>query len=281
MELYEGLLTRRSIRKYNPEKKLTKDEILELIRAASYAPSAHNKQPWHFLVIQDAETLRTLRQIQPWTSFAKDAACAIVVCADEEECFHREKEGWNYAQIDGSLAAQNLLLACHAKGLGACFCGAAPMPMVVDNLRKKFRMPETMLPVAIITIGYPEETPKQPEDRLNPEKYTGKRFSPRAYELAKMSTCRQSAQGGSLAGESANPAAKTTKPRQTYAAGLCIFMLFLSQCCIALKIGFNLFTIAAFQQFLFRFQTSFGKQNIGHNQFAVTAFNHLALCRKG
>ena len=91
MELYEGLLTRRSIRKYNPEKKLTKDEILELIRAASYAPSAHNKQPWHFLVIQDAETLRTLRQIQPWTSFAKDAACAIVVCADEEECFHREK----------------------------------------------------------------------------------------------------------------------------------------------------------------------------------------------
>ena len=106
MELYEGLLTRRSIRKYNPEKKLTKDEILELIRAASYAPSAHNKQPWHFLVIQDAETLRTLRQIQPWTSFAKDAACAIVVCADEEECFHREKEGWNYAQIDGSLAAQ-------------------------------------------------------------------------------------------------------------------------------------------------------------------------------
>ena len=85
-------------------------------------------------------------------------------------CFHREKEGWNYAQIDGSLAAQNLLLACHAKGLGACFCGAAPMPMVVDNLRKKFRMPETMLPVAIITIGYPEETPKQPEDRLNPEK---------------------------------------------------------------------------------------------------------------
>ena len=48
MELYEGLLTRRSIRKYNPEKTLTKDEILELIRAASYAPSAHNKQPWHF-----------------------------------------------------------------------------------------------------------------------------------------------------------------------------------------------------------------------------------------
>lgn len=78
MELYEGLLTRRSIRKYNPEKKLTKDEILELIRAASYAPSAHNKQPWHFLVIQDAETLRTLRQIQPWDIFCQ--RCGMRYC---------------------------------------------------------------------------------------------------------------------------------------------------------------------------------------------------------
>ena len=58
MELYEGLLTRRSIRKYNPEKTLTKEEILELIRAASYAPSAHNKQPWHFLVLEDKELKR-------------------------------------------------------------------------------------------------------------------------------------------------------------------------------------------------------------------------------
>ncbi len=65
MELYEGLLTRRSIRKYNPDKALSKDEILELIRAASYAPSAHNKQPWHFLVLQDKEVLRNLRLIQP------------------------------------------------------------------------------------------------------------------------------------------------------------------------------------------------------------------------
>ena len=176
MELYEGLLTRRSIRKYNPEKKLKKEEILELIRAASYAPSAHNKQPWHFLVIEDPETLRTLRLIQPWTSFAKDASCTIIVCADLEETFHREKEGWNYAQIDGALAAQNLLLACHAKGLGACFCGAAPMPKVVENLQQKFNMPETMLPVAIVPIGYPEETPQTPEDRLHADKIHWEKF---------------------------------------------------------------------------------------------------------
>jgi nitroreductase len=170
MELYEGLLTRRSIRKYDPEKTLSKDEIYELIRAAAYAPSAHNKQPWHFLVLEDKEVLQNLRSFQPWTSFAKDASCVIVVCADEEETFNRPKEGWNFAQIDGALAAQNLLLACHAKGLGACFCGAAPMPAIVDALREKFNMPQTMLPIAMVTIGYPLETPKVPQDRLNKEK---------------------------------------------------------------------------------------------------------------
>ncbi len=170
MELYEGLLTRRSVRQYRSDKKLNKQQIIELVRAASYAPSAHNKQPWHFLVIENPETLKSLRQIQPWTSFAKDAACAIVVCADTKETFHREKENWNFAEIDGSLAAENLLLACHAKGLGACFCGAAPMPLVVENLQQKFNMPETMLPIAIVTVGYPDEEPKQPEDRFNPEK---------------------------------------------------------------------------------------------------------------
>ena len=170
MELYEGLLTRRSIRKYNPEKTLTKDEIYELIRAAAYAPSAHNKQPWHFLVVENKETLKKFREFQPWTSFAKDASCAIIVCADEEESFNRPKEGWTFAQIDGSLATQNLLLACHAKGLGACLCGATPMPNVISSLREMFNMPETMLPIAIVTIGYPEEEPRVPADRLNKEK---------------------------------------------------------------------------------------------------------------
>ena len=176
MELYEGLLTRRSIRKYNPDKSLSKEEILELIRAASYAPSAHNKQPWHFLVVQDKESLRTMRLIQPWTTFAKDAAAVVLVCVDKEETFHREKEGWDYAEIDGALAAQNLLLACHAKGLGACFCGAAPMPLVVANLQKKFNIPENIIPIAIVVIGYPEEEPKVPDDRLKPDKVHWEKF---------------------------------------------------------------------------------------------------------
>lgn len=180
MELYEGLLTRRSIRKYNPEKKLTKDEILELVRAASYAPSAHNKQPWHFLVIQDAETLRTLRQIQPWTSFAKDAACAIVVCADEEECFHREKEGWNYAQIDGSLAAAKPAAGLPCQRAGRLFlrrghrCRWSLTTCVKSSVCRKRCSPWQSLPSVIR-----KKHPNSRKTGLIRKRCTGKRFSRR------------------------------------------------------------------------------------------------------
>lgn len=172
MDLLECLFTRRSIRQYDSEKKVSKEEIEEILRAASYAPSAHNKQPWEFLIIEDKEVMAGLRTIQPWTSFAKNASCVVVVCGNTDEAFHRQKENesWNYADIDCALATQNLLLACHAKGLGACFCGASPMPLIIEGLRKYLNLPENIRPLAIVPIGYPAETPKQPENRYNPAK---------------------------------------------------------------------------------------------------------------
>lgn len=172
MDALECILTRRSVRRFDSAKKITHSEIEELLKAASYAPSAHNKQPWCFLVIEDKEVIKGFRQIQPWTSFAKDASCVIIICADTDVAFHREKEDeqWSFADIDCSLAAQNLLLACHAKGLGACFCGVAPMPTVMNALKKHLNLPENIRPLTIIPVGYPLEEPKQPDNRYNPDK---------------------------------------------------------------------------------------------------------------
>ena len=102
MDALECILTRRSVRQFDSNKKITHSEIEELLKAASYAPSAHNKQPWQFLVIEDKEIIKGFRQIQPWTSFAKDASCVIIICADTEVAFHREKEDeqWSFADID-------------------------------------------------------------------------------------------------------------------------------------------------------------------------------------
>ncbi len=172
MDLMEGLLTRRSVRKYETERKIDKETIKEIIKAAQYAPTAHNKQPWEFLVVDDREVLEHLRHIQRWTSFAKDAACVVFVCGDTEKSFSRNKENekWTFIDVDCAIATENLMLAAWAKGIGTCYCGAAPMQRVVDDLKEYLHLPENIRPFAIITMGYPAETPKQPDDRYNPDK---------------------------------------------------------------------------------------------------------------
>ena len=119
MDFMEGLLTRRSVRKYDTSKKISKETIREIIKAAQYSPTAHNKQPWEFLVIDDREFLTNLRHIQRWTSFAKDADCVIIVCGDTEKSFSRSKEdeSWSFIDVDCAIATQSLLLAAWSKGI--------------------------------------------------------------------------------------------------------------------------------------------------------------------
>lgn len=165
MDLMEGLLSRRSIRKYE-DKPVDREMIKALIRTAQYAPSAHNTQPWEFFVIEDKEALKDLRHIQRSASFAENAPLAILVCGDKNKSFSREKEGWSYIDIDCSAATENLLLAAHALGLGACWCGATPMTKPMAALSERFNLPENIKPFSIVVVGYPAE-----ESKLSGERY--------------------------------------------------------------------------------------------------------------
>lgn len=91
MELLEGLLTRRSVRKYE-NKPIPKDVLEQIIKAGEFAPSAHNTQPWEFLVIQDKDVLKHFRHMQRSALFAENAAAVILVCGREDISFHREKK---------------------------------------------------------------------------------------------------------------------------------------------------------------------------------------------
>lgn len=171
MDLMEGLLTRRSVRKYQ-DKKIAKETIIKIINAAQHSPTAHNRQPWEFLVIEDREFMADLRHIQRWSSFAKDAACVIIVCGDKDKSFSRNKEDekWTFIDVDCAIATQSLMLAAWAEGIGSCYCGAAPMQKVVDALHQRLNLPENIRPFAIVPLGYPAEAPKQPDDRFDEAK---------------------------------------------------------------------------------------------------------------
>lgn len=169
MEAMECIITRRSIREFDPTKKPDKETVNKLIRAAMYAPSAHNKQPWEFLVIDDRKILDEFPKLQQWTKFIDTAPLAIVVCADMANSF-KVSENEDFADIDCSAATQNLLLAAHAEGLGACWCGIAPMKERVSAFKNLFNLPENFDPFSIIILGYPLKEPFQPRERFKEEK---------------------------------------------------------------------------------------------------------------
>jgi nitroreductase len=120
MELYDGLLTRRSIRKFTGGR-IEDENIIKIIKAGMYAPSANNTRPWHFIIVDDKETMKRIMEVHPYSSMLSKASHAILVCGDEEL-----QNGPGYYLLDCSAATQNILLAVHALGLGAVWLGIEP-----------------------------------------------------------------------------------------------------------------------------------------------------------
>lgn len=169
METFEAIHTRRSIRKYT-DKPVSKELITELLRAAMSAPSAVNSQPWTFIVIDDRDLLEEIPSFSPYASMCKEAPLAILICGD----LTQEKIPGFWVQ-DCSAATQNLLLAAHAAGLGAVWTGVYPMKDRIEGFRKVLGLPEHVIPLAFVPIGYPAQNPgpqaRYREDKIYYNKY--------------------------------------------------------------------------------------------------------------
>lgn len=160
MDAMEAILTRRSIRAYT-DQPVGADLIEHLLKAAMAAPSAGNQQPWHFVVVDDRETLDAIPKYHAYAAMLKHAPVAVVVCSDEG----REGLGVYWPQ-DCSAATQNLLLAAHAKGLGAVWLGIYPEADRIAKTRELLGLPETITPFCVVAIGHPDEE-KGPANRYD------------------------------------------------------------------------------------------------------------------
>jgi nitroreductase len=163
MDAMENILTRRSIRKYSG-KKISDEQIKHLLKAAMYAPSAVNKQPWHFLVFRDPEIKKSIVALHPNASMLTGADTGILVCYDENL-----QHDAGYGPVDCSAATQNILLAAHAEGLGAVWVGIYPRQNRIESMHKLFSLPGNIKPFSIISLGYPDEEKPSP-DRFNKER---------------------------------------------------------------------------------------------------------------
>ncbi len=154
------ILTRRSIRKFKNQS-ISEDLVKYFLEAAMAAPSATNQQPWQFIVLTDRKLLDQIPTIHPYTKMILETPLAIIVCGDLE----KEKAKGFWVQ-DCSAATQNILLAVHSKGLGAVWCGVYPREDKVKAIQELLKLPETIIPLSIIPIGYPNEE-KEPSQRYD------------------------------------------------------------------------------------------------------------------
>ena len=160
-----NIMTRTSIRQYTNEP-VTKADVETMLRAGMAAPTAANRQPWHFVAITSKEKLAELAGNNPRGGMLKQAALAIVVCGNMEKTMPGKGQGF-WVQ-DCSAATENILLAAHALGLGAVWTGLYPDEDRAGVVAKVLKLPETIIPLCTIVIGHPAEQP-QPKDKWKPE----------------------------------------------------------------------------------------------------------------
>lgn len=180
MDLLEAIRTRRSVREYTEEP--VDDAVLqELIEAAVQAPSAINQQPWTFLIVKDGKRLAEISEqakshllktslgepTHPFRDVLNDPtfdifyhAPVLVVIATSEPT--------DWPVEDCALAAENLMLAACAKGLGTCWIGFAQNWLLTPEGKAALGLPATYAPIAPIIVGHPLRRPP-PVPRKNPD----------------------------------------------------------------------------------------------------------------
>ena len=156
------ILGRRSIRVYSPGE-VSEPVVTKLLEAAMAAPSAMTKDPWRFVVVRDKQTLLKLAALHPGAAMLSSAALAIVVCGDLDAALERQL---SYLLQDCSAAIENLLLAAHAQGLGACWVGIHPAEALMKRVKELLSLPASFVPVAAVSLGQPGEQPP-PRTRYN------------------------------------------------------------------------------------------------------------------
>lgn len=161
----DNIATRTSIRDYEA-RPVEKEKIEKMLRAAMAAPTAMNKQPWHFVVVDQRNVLDALAGANPYAKMLKKAPLAIVVCGNTDKMI--EGGGRDFWIQDASAATENLLLAAHAMGLGAVWTGAYPSEERCISISKVLSLSDNLIPLNMIVVGYPAEHP-QPKQKFKEE----------------------------------------------------------------------------------------------------------------
>ena len=151
MNTLEAIYKRRSIRKFKNQS-IAEQDLNTLLKAAMMAPTARNCQEWEFILIKKRETLEKIMQAHPHAQMLSTADCALIVCADTKREYMP-----GYWTGDCGAATQNILLAATELGIGSVWLGVYPNEERMNAISKVVNLPEHVLPLNVIALGYPDE----------------------------------------------------------------------------------------------------------------------------
>ena len=155
---------RYSVRKYQ-NKSIEQEKLEAILEAGRVAPTAGNQQPNTFLVLNDSESLSKLSQ----ACSPHGAPLAIIVCADKNVAWVRPFDKASMLEIDSTIATDHMMLAAQDLGLSSCWITYFK-PQVV---REQFNIPENLIPINILVIGYGADVPQSPERHAEKRKPIG------------------------------------------------------------------------------------------------------------
>ena len=146
------IFKRRSIRRFET-RPVEPEKVERILKAGMQAPSAHNLQPWEFLVITEQEKRDAVSKMSAWAGMVAKAPVTIIVIGHQEN-----KDMEKYLPQDLGACTENILLQIAAEELGGCWMGFYPDEDRVNSVRKYFNLPEDRIPFSVIALGYsPDE----------------------------------------------------------------------------------------------------------------------------
>lgn len=173
MDTIQTIKTRVSTRQYS-DKDISDQDLQTILEAGMSGPSCVNARDWSFIVVRDSATLNKMadangRPAEP----LRTAKLGILICGDLERAFSGAPDYW---VVDGSIAAQNMILAASALCIGSVWLGTWPQMDRVKKQADLFSLPETQVPHSIIAFGYPAEPSTKEKlifepDRVHYEKW--------------------------------------------------------------------------------------------------------------
>lgn len=163
--VFEAIYARRSVRSFEAGRKVEREKIVELLKAAMAAPSACNIQPWEFVVVTEPALLESLKATTGENG-PYNAPVAVAICGDDSRIPWKD-----HGVIDCAAAMENMLIAAPELGLGCVVVGGFDKAAA----RRLLGIPEEILPVCLVYLGYPAEE-KKPRTRYLEEAVHWERF---------------------------------------------------------------------------------------------------------